>query len=82
MTRKIKEKNVYNITKNEPSMFQESILYRTAFTDFFKNISIEENLWNIIKKTKNKIYNRKLPFPEIFINKIIEIEKNIYIFGI
>ena len=47
-----------------------------------KMFNIDEKLWGIFEETKNRIYYRELPFDINFINRIIEVEKDIFCYGI
>lgn len=53
-----------------------------CFDEETKKFNIEDNIYNLLKNTKNKIDYREIPFPLIFINKQFIINNNIIIFGI
>lgn len=75
-------RNLSHVAGKKRSLQSDVINNTFAFNEDIKNIEIDDNLYFMLKNTNNKIYARKMPYDVIFINKIIEINKNILCYGI
>jgi len=74
--------NALTVSGERPTMHQVYANNVCSFNPRLKLIDIDDNIFELINKTKNSVFPRRMPFDYLFINKIIKITDKIYCFGI